>query len=278
VKLSLFLVSGVLGLLWPRPAQSFPHGPPYDEFMIEKITPPKTAPIDDYIIALSKATDINFIADATNFPADAQVDQYPSSPASLDGINGPEARKWQSNRLNVLIDMTESKRLTQYRWEEKTYLLWSEPDLLSLGRLIVSERERDQAQAIARQTLDRAVMNEEWKKYFQTAHGWDEHAQGVAARVKFTDLPPALRPLVESETRRRIFNLFADEGTLDWFHDDYWNQTYFTLKPSTEGAGNGYSIIALMLNGPVQDTFVARQRDQKITIGRVDALRPRQRR
>lgn len=209
--------------------------PVMDDFMREVVTPPSQAlPLSDYLIALATATDTNIIADATDFSADAQGKPYPASPAAVDAVNR-QAKHWEPNRSNLLFDIAATNKLSRLRYDNKTFLFWSEPDPLALAPPLIAARNAE----LARLTVPPLTSNEIGnllRNYYVQVHHWDGKITDNSIKVNIDDLPVDIRNWVLLKTRDSIA---GNSGIFDErvFDEEYWKETrlivrYFDASPA----------------------------------------------
>ena len=99
--------------------------------MQHRITPPLGGlKIDDYVVALSQSSGINFIADATRWDENARIGNFPTT---------AEAAQWTPTFSSVFADFESGAQVTDLRFEPKTYLMWERTDVRKMARLIVAQ-------------------------------------------------------------------------------------------------------------------------------------------
>lgn len=279
-----------------------------------KFEPKSALPLDEHLIGLARAADINFLADATSFPPDARVTPYPGTLSSIAGVRGPGAAIWRPTLLNLIGDVADQKALSQLRFDDRTFLLWSEPDIVALGRLVAAEMNAHPVEPPARLTLDKL------SKYFREVHGWNGQAQDVDFKVPIAALPLELRAGVLAETRAVLLNRLAgrrrnvqtttnpdgeeqtkvnEETTLVpsptlWFDDDFWSKArlkiivveqtvngrkgmwpcLFVSGAAPQGGGPGLSTIVGRLEALAGGQRQGRLRASTIQLARFDAAPP----
>lgn len=189
---------------------------PIDDLMRKKVAVKvQEASMDDYLVELARAADVNFIADATDFPKTAE-------PVSLE----------QQRPLgNLIIDFARQRKLGSRRFDANTFLFWSAPDTdaaLELAHAILPTQTNPDGKPLIRRQM-RAWLTD----YFKQVHGWNGYSQDVDIKVKLADLPPELRAWVVSETRDEI---------LPWekifYSDVFWNTARLRIRDSSNGTGD----------------------------------------
>ena len=186
------------------------------------ITPPTSEmSADDYVIALAKAGGVNFIADATQIPADTQMEPFPASQESIQNHLKPYF-------YGVLEDFRNTCQLASLRYDETTFLLWNKPERMTAARLInvaVQQRgvETDPNEFALYADLD---------EYARVAHGWTGGPR-PHLKLKFGELPPELQLKLTALARHHI--LRPEFRRELFFTDAYW-QTARVRR------GSGYSV------------------------------------
>ena len=211
-----FAVLGAWLLLPQAPARALPVEP--DAVTNQKITRPlDTATADDYLIDMARAADVNFIADATDFPAPAPVIAYPATPGSVVGVKGEDKEHWDARLINVMGDFVAQEKLSTLRPDERTFLFWSEPDPEQLATLQLSliravERNRFakasaalQAQGVPPEKIVNGettpeALNTVLFGMLQAQRGWTRSSakldQKIDIRFTLDELPPDVRARV----------------------------------------------------------------------------------
>lgn len=172
--------------------------------------PNKAAALDENLVSLARTADFNFIADATDFPA-----------VQTTVTNQQRSFDWE------IADFFRAQKLSSLIWSERTFLLWSQPDVTALGPLIAA----DEKARTLRNPLTEAEMNEQFTDYFKRVHNWNGDPQNLSVKVRIADLPPALRDNVLALTRARLISPQYPA----WFADDFWENARIAIAP---GGGN----------------------------------------
>ena len=155
------------------------------------IVPPQgDVSLDDYIVELSKNSDINFIADVTGRAADEKVGAYPNSAIAREG-------KWKPTFYAVREDLEEAQRLSELRYDDTTYLLWSKPDGMRTARLIIEAGKNHIVEPLPDESeLHRALDN-----YLRGVMGWSkEEAPQIG------DINVKLREFVEANDLEKVLS------------------------------------------------------------------------
>lgn len=204
--LPLFAGTWVLGLSTPAACQI----PKIDALLEQRVElkSQQEAPLDDYLIRLAQGADVNFIADATQFPPDAKVQPYPASAAAIAGVQGVHQERWRRTLLNLIADVAAEHHLSHLRQGERTFLFWSEPDVRELGRLIAQENASLPALTVAGYKETERQLSD----YLQRLHNWNPDAPQPDLKLRFADLPPELRASLSSVVRAEVSHAFEDRG------------------------------------------------------------------
>lgn len=172
------------------------------------------ASVDDYLIELAQAADVNIIADATHLPTQAA----PLTGKASDALG------------NMVPAIAYDQRLSWWRYNSQTFLFWPElsgQELIALAQQIKDRKEAmlpDVIPTAAQQAgvnqagqannqgqppgarsnflvhqqayLTRLDEDREMDKlltdYLQQTYGWDGKAPGPPVQIKVKDLPPPL--------------------------------------------------------------------------------------
>lgn len=217
----------MLGALLPL-SSAHAQGVPIllDAVTTQEITAPlNTATMDDYLLDMARLTQVNVIADATDFPVQSAAKVYPSSPASIAGQTGEHRDKWTPILINVMGDFTAQYELSTLRCDTRTFLFWSEPEPHQLLALQVAVTEAVEAARFAEAAaagraagvpeeeliqgeLPESRLQRVLQDYLQKEHGWTgsvrERSDQVDIRTRLSDLSPGLRALVLLELRHRL--------------------------------------------------------------------------
>ena len=141
-RTKLFFVCGAC-LVWTN--TRFAFALPFDEskgYMHYALSKPATLKktvvpaareltVDDAIVALSKASGINFVADATQIPANTFVAPFPATPIA-------RANKWTPSFYAVTEDLCEAAQLSNLRYDDSTFLLWKRPSVIETADALVA--------------------------------------------------------------------------------------------------------------------------------------------
>lgn len=224
----LLLGSGIcLSVFWARPvkAEPFDESKGFIFYAIanpirKTIVPPQGAmPFDDYVIALSKASDINFLVDSTDIAASGVVEEFPSSPEAREG-------KWKPTFFGVMEDWCMSHHLAHLRYDDATILFWKEPELLETAQLIISAGQHRSAEALPKE-FD---LHRELDDYAQQSHNWDAEAkEAISIQLKLGELPPALQSEITAIARQGI--LRPDFRRELFLSPDYWKTARVRVIP-----------------------------------------------
>ena len=256
------------------------------------VPPPGDTSLDDYIIALSKNSDINFIADVTQRPADERVGAFPNSAKAIEG-------NWKPTFYAVSEDLENAQNLSELRYNDTTYLLWSTPDAMRAARLMIAAGKNHAAEPLP----DQLELHRALDDYLRDAMGWTKEAVPTAGDInvelkklieanalteevsqkvfqpKLGDLPPALRAQLVTVTRN--IALQAKLNPAQYFTDEFWKTARFRvtvfdspISPVVYVAGapkegeaplfaNSVSILTLVEKYLEYDIFPPIARDEK---------------
>ncbi|RYX81653.1 hypothetical protein EON83_22915 [bacterium] len=225
-----------------------------DEVTLQEITKPlNTATMDDYLLDMAKATKINVIADATDFPQRSVVKPYPSTTAAITGLKGQYQDKWGPVLINMMSEFVAQQKLSMLRSDSRTFLFWSEPDphqLFQLQRTITENMEAArfaQALAVAKEEgvpeaevikgeLSDLQLQIVLSNYLKAAHGWTptvvNRNSKVNLQMPLEKLPLDFQALILLELR----NLFARSSTYRMLNADFWQTA--DVRVSAKKAGN----------------------------------------
>ncbi len=225
-----------------------------DEVTNQMISAPlNTANMDDYLLDMARSTNVNVIADATEFPAESSVIPYPATSGTVAGLKGDKPDHWRSALIIIMNEFAAQKRLSMLRAGARTFLFWSEPDprqLLELqGELTDTTEAARWAEAIAsaqangvsddqiiRGKLSDERLRDVLSEYLSDEHGWKgtvaQRNDHVDIQVSIDKLPPDLRALVLFDLRNMLINNWSYKLT----QDAYWNTARIHLVDSDDPA------------------------------------------
>lgn len=178
--------------------------------------------VDDHLIQLAREGNVNFIADATRFPAEPD-----NLAVESHGALG-----------NLMLEMAQQRRLTWTKADTGTFLFWADwqGDLTELATAILAQEKtradkmrNPQAATLAndffaqQKSLEQDILPG-LSRYLQEQQGWDGHKPDIAVKVKFADLPPELRAKVMARCQDEL--LSPQQLTLNstFFDDAFWDK------------------------------------------------------
>ncbi len=199
-----------------------------DAWMMERITPPtQTLPIDEALVALSKATSANVLADATHFEAGRIVKPYNSNFGERDNVIGYEAVQ---------------AGLSYDRSASDTFVFWKQPDKDHLVSLIVAYQKQLDKQFPRGD--DKNTLTQ-FQEFLKARYGWEaqantpeeavKRAEGVDASFRLSDLPEALRVPFRAELISQVSSLGHEPINYRWYEADYWKDTRVQLSMRQQG-------------------------------------------
>lgn len=192
-----------------------------DDYLRQPVPPPAPAPLNDYLITLADAADVNIIADATSFGANETIASYPGGIVAIAGAQNPRlADRWQATRLNLLADVTDQATLSWLRYDRQTFLFWKEADPLALASLLIEAKAKELA-SLKVTPLSTKEVHELLRAAFMGA-GWDGKSADVAISLKIEDLPIELRNHVLLQMRDWLALSTGTRNSHLWFDADFW--------------------------------------------------------
>ncbi len=249
-----FAVLGTWLLLSHAPARAIPVK--LDAVTEQKITRPlDTATADGYLIDMARAASVNFIADATDFPAPAPVTAYPSTSGAVAGLKGEYQEHWGSSLINVMGDFASQEKLSTLRVDERTFLFWSEPDPVQLATLqlsLIQAVERDrfakasaalQAQGMAPEDIVTGATTPEALRtvlfnLLKNQRGWTQNTAAldkkIDIRFALAELPPDVRARVLLDLRE----IMAMPSNLFALSDDFWKNPRLRIRVFEDGGSD----------------------------------------
>lgn len=242
ISLSLLLAGALL--VPTMSVQAAPRFSITDKWMLEKVTPSAQAlPVDESLLALSKATSANVLADATHFEAGRVVQPYPTRQTDPFDSNF-------GGRGGVVSQMATRAGLSFDRSSSDTFVFWSQPDRDQLVSLIVSYQKQLDEQFPRGDDKNTLLRFQEflkirygWNPQAQTPEEAVKRAQGVDASFRMGDLPEELRAPFQAELISQVRSL-GNEPTYRWFEADYWKDCHIRLNT---GQQNFYNAVGVSL-------------------------------
>lgn len=202
--------------------QSRAQSQPHEETLGKKLPAPldlKRGTTDEHLLALARAADVNFIADATSFS---------QTPSEIP--HNPKNRLW-----DLILDTAYQRNLTWLGFDRNTFLFWPDQNFAPLGRQIA-------AQGIVR--IDGPVptvaeMAGLLTDYLRREHGWDGKATDFTFKSKIRDLPPEVRERVIAGAQASLFRMDQPEIMANrefWFANEFWQKATLQLveEPAEE--------------------------------------------
>lgn len=215
----------------------------------------QNADADEQLIQLAHAAKINVMADATDWPAAAKNAETNLSVERQQPLIG-----W-------LRDISYLNRLTWLRTENNNFVVWSEPDIVSLARRMAAATVAQRPQFVAaalpelRKTLDADLVTQldadpqQWSALLARTNlygvvlydslldlakkqGWDGVNQDFKAQIPDAQIPLTLRAQVALQNRLQHTQPKL-MTPLAWLRDETWQQARLTVQQSTPSRIDG---------------------------------------
>lgn len=230
------------------------------------------ADVDDYLLDLGRAADVNIFADATSL-----APPKPMAPYLSGAQHGP---------MPMLLErLARAQNLTYSRRDAKTLLLWDAPDIPALAnRIIAGETitmltvEAPPASASTPNpgptgfALPRAAglrpspflgmaqtdpeMATLWKSYLRERFGWDGETPGFSRTIPVADLPPDLRARVLAKTQAYLLNPGLMAQWKAYLSDEFWQTARLQFRSMEQGGLPGVrkqTLQVLFISGVVNE-------------------------
>jgi len=161
------------------------------------------ATLDDQIIELARAADANFIADATHFAE----------------TTAPVSGEWEYPLSFLVSNLADAHNLSRYNKDARTFLFWSQPDMLALAHKIVAG---ESVKRVSTPPDDRA-LDALLSGWLQRTYGWDGRAPGFVKDIRIAELPPEIRTPVMAWAQEYLSqDSSASALGQAWFTDAAW--------------------------------------------------------
>ncbi len=202
------------------------------------VPPSRELLVDEAIIALSKASDNNFIADATQIPAEMRVAPFPVTPAA-------RKRNWKAQFFNVVGDMQEAAQLSQLLYNATTHLLWKRPNALETARALLAAGKLRPSQPLPQQAdllriLD-DLRNDPLVKPRIAPNG----------DIRVGDIPPEPRkPIMEFARYALLRPQYQRELLLS---DPFWKTARVLFVPAEQVRDFGKNATLVFVSGQDED-------------------------
>ncbi len=225
----LLFGSSIPGFAQDAKSETWKKGDMWDETIRQQVKLRlDNAKTSDQLIALSRAADFNVFADATHFSASSQ-------PVSLEMEN--ELRDW-------IFETASQERLSWLRTEERTFLFWTEPDVVQTVKSLVAEIKSQRLAKATAQTDEKGTketpplrllgpsqgpfqitktqeMGIFLADYLQKQRGWDGKSPNLQLEFKLSELPPEAAAELLSIARSTI-NRSNQSKRQSWMRDADW--------------------------------------------------------
>lgn len=172
---------------------------------------------DESFLALSRAGQVNFIAD------DSQGRKAAAVPTG--------DRPQHDTLLELMVDLAQQHRLSQLRYDARTFLFWPEPDVVALAKQIVAGKGvHPQGEVLGSYQMGTAIGT-----YLVKERGWDGQTADAGIRVPLSDVPPALRQQLQDYTVSQT--LSRESTSRAWLSDEFWEGARLWLGIPRGGRG-----------------------------------------
>jgi len=213
--------------------------------MQQTVVVPKTTNLDDYLIALARNANVNFLCDTTELPINAPVTQFPETMVAMFtgdlGVAGPKVRI--PSFYNVFLELTQGSKLSALRFRPDTFLFWKEPEIdldrVELDQILAGEgvqipnKPENRTQELALRAETGVMLS----NYLRAIHNWKGRVLDPALKVKFAELPVDLRNNLTALTLVQMVDPVSRGSA--WFSDDLWREARLKLSNPVGRAGAG---------------------------------------
>lgn len=217
----------------PIYAQDAPAEKAVTDFVIEN------QPVPDALIALSKATHLNIIADTTSA---AEV-----PPATVSG-------RWRMTPWNIVGNFGRDAGLASQKLNERSWMLWPQPDIRVLSRRIAAGESVTRIQQINRapagvrpagqpdETLNAPLVSALYNA------GWRADDVSTWHAIALSDLPPELRANIGARVQSELLKSWQNDFRNAWLRDEFWESAALRIvTPPRPPAGSASRMPARIL-------------------------------
>ena len=233
--------------LWAKP---FDESMTYDSLLVAHpinktlATPAQAMPLDDYIISLSSATQVNLIADVTELSNDEWVQPFVTD-KSVPNRNAVPF--WAA-----FAQFERTRAVSDWRYDENTYLLWKQPERNEAVRLILAEQGQRATGALPAEF----ELHKELTQLIQQRTKWDgEPLPTVSSMVNLPlrEVPGKLREQLKSLARFAVLN---DERWFDAIFDEAsWDNATIGFTKTRYVGANGKRTPNFLVRFPEVEGF-----------------------
>ena len=232
-RLRHYLVGAIVSGLfcWPLMAVAQANDYPVDALMRTPVlVDVKAASPDEHLLAIARAADVNFFADATEMPVPVT-----KSDEKSDYI------LW-----GTLLQFVDKHGLRVQRFGERNFLLWPTPntDITEVARQISAERMLQRAQNPASK-MDKESRETLLAQYLR-GKGWDGNWEKVDITVKWAELPDNVRSVIEWEVQDLIEAVYDSKK----FDENTWQKARLRLLNTAKKPGEYAPVLEAVIETP----------------------------
>ena len=212
----------------PIQAQDYPDTAPWNKASFRDVSIPLAQPsTGDYLLAIARAADANLLADATDFPEK----QPPLSGEWKHFTSTSDGKTWKGKANELLLILLHERKLTLRQLPTETFLLWSEPDMASLGEQVAAVMPRVRIASPFQQLVVNPLIEERIRRAVAThlkETKWDGKSD---ITVSLAQLPLEVQNDIGALSRKLETLVPTAEQTQCWFRDDFWRSAVFHIVP-----------------------------------------------
>ena len=186
--------------LWAKP---FDEAVTYDSLLLEHpinktfAVPSQAMPLDDYIVFLSGAAQVNLIADVTDLSNEEWVQPFVTDRS----VPSRDVVPFQA----AFAQFERTRAVSDWRYDENTYLLWKQPERNEAVRLILAE----QGQRATGVLLTEFELHNELTQLIRQRTGWNGEPLATVSplvNLPLREVPGELREQLKSLARFAVLN------------------------------------------------------------------------
>ncbi len=192
---------------------------PITESMRGEIKIPLAQPsTEDYLLALGRVGNANFLIDAASLPEATA----PFTGEWKERTTSASGGQWKGRLGSILFELAYDRDLTWAAVGERTFVVWPDQPFQKLGKRIAAGEGIKMAGEVLPDDKFIALLQD----YLKREHGWDSKSSDLKLDIKFDDLPPSIRPFVVAKAQEYrltyVSQPFVDQKV--WFSDDFWKE------------------------------------------------------